>query len=78
MCSLTFQIRNDRIQPASQHKRPHRLVAQDEALSRLKPGFEFPWGHKKRTASMSNSFCYSYPDYRTLLFTSITPSGFNT
>jgi hypothetical protein len=25
--------------------RPHRLVAQDEALSRLKPGFEFPWGH---------------------------------
>jgi len=20
-------------------------VAQDEALSRLKPGFEFPWGH---------------------------------
>ncbi len=24
---------------------PHRLVAQDGALSRLKPGFEFPWGH---------------------------------
>jgi len=27
---------------------------------------------------MSGSFCYSYPDYRTLLFTSITPSGFTT
>ena len=22
-------------------------MAQDEALSRLKPGFEFPWGHHK-------------------------------
>ena len=31
--------------PLDQNKRPHRLVAQDEALSRLKPGFEFPWGH---------------------------------
>ena len=29
----------------SDAKCPHRLVAQDEALSRLKPGFEFPWGH---------------------------------
>ena len=25
--------------------RPHRLEAQDVALSRPKPGFEFPWGH---------------------------------
>ena len=24
---------------------PHRLVAQDGALSRLKPEFESPWGH---------------------------------
>ena len=24
---------------------PHRLVAQDAALSRPKRGFEFPWGH---------------------------------
>jgi hypothetical protein len=26
-------------------RRPHRLAAQDEALSRLKQGFESPWGH---------------------------------
>ena len=26
-------------------RRPHRLVAQDGALSRLKQGFESPWGH---------------------------------
>ena len=25
--------------------RPHRLVDQDAALSRPKPGFEPPWGH---------------------------------
>src|ERR1700687_3628168 len=25
--------------------RPHRLVDQDAALSRPKPGFESPWGH---------------------------------
>mgnify|MGYP002066052809 CR=1 FL=1 len=25
--------------------RPHRLVDQDAALSRLKPEFESPWGH---------------------------------
>lgn len=24
---------------------PHRLAAEDGALSRLKQGFEFPWGH---------------------------------
>lgn len=24
---------------------PHRLAAQDGALSRLKQGFESPWGH---------------------------------
>jgi hypothetical protein len=30
---------------------PHRLVAQDEALSRLKPGFEFPWGHSQVTVA---------------------------
>ena len=28
-------------------KRPHRLEAQDGALSRPKLGFESPWGHKK-------------------------------
>jgi hypothetical protein len=27
--------------------RPHRLVAQDGALSRPKQGFESPWGHKE-------------------------------
>ena len=26
--------------------RPHRLGAQDATLSRSKPGFESPWGHK--------------------------------
>ncbi len=26
--------------------RPHRLGDQDAALSRLKPGFESPWGHQ--------------------------------
>ena len=29
---------------------PHRLAAQDEALSRLKLGFESPWGHNRVTA----------------------------
>ena len=24
-------------------------MAQDEALSRLKPGFEFPWGHTQQS-----------------------------
>ena len=42
---LTGKICGDTMQPASKSARPHRLVAQDEALSRLKPGFEFPWGH---------------------------------
>ena len=32
---------------------PHRLVAQDGALSRLKQGFESPWGHKRVTISGS-------------------------
>jgi hypothetical protein len=27
-------------------------VAQDEALSRLKPGFEFPWGHFHKSHSL--------------------------
>jgi hypothetical protein len=27
--------------------RPHRLGAQDAALSRPKQGFESPWGHQK-------------------------------
>ena len=31
----------------AEHKRPHRLAAQDGALSRLKQGFESPWGHIK-------------------------------
>jgi hypothetical protein len=29
---------------------PHRLAAQDEALSRLKLGFESPWGHRRVTS----------------------------
>lgn len=33
------------IQSAPLAKRPHRLAAQDVALSRPKPGFESPWGH---------------------------------
>jgi hypothetical protein len=28
-------------------RRPHRLAAQDGALSRPKQGFESPWGHKR-------------------------------
>jgi hypothetical protein len=33
-------------------KGPHRLGDQDVALSRLRPGFESPWGHLaiKKTA----------------------------
>ena len=31
----------------SSSTRPHRLVDQDAALSRLKPEFESPWGHYK-------------------------------
>lgn len=29
--------------------RPHRLAAEDVALSRPKRGFEFPWGHISTT-----------------------------
>ena len=39
---------------------PHRLVAQDGALSRLKQGFESPWGHrftKDRQQIMLSGFC---------------------
>ncbi len=46
MCSLTIQIWDDRILSAI---RPHRLEAQDGALSRPKLGFESPWGHKRVT-----------------------------
>ncbi len=46
MCLLTIQIRDDRILSAI---RPHRLEAQDGALSRPKLGFESPWGHKKES-----------------------------
>jgi hypothetical protein len=28
--------------------RPHRLAVQDAALSRLKRGFDSPWGHKQK------------------------------
>ena len=34
--------------------RPHRLEDQDATLSRLRPEFESPWGHKKR---LSGRFC---------------------
>jgi hypothetical protein len=30
----------------SDARRPHRLAAQDGALSRPKQGFESPWGHQ--------------------------------
>jgi hypothetical protein len=45
MYLLTIQYQDDTIPLAS--KRPHRLEAQDGALSRPKLGFESPWGHKK-------------------------------
>ena len=38
---LTLVYRYDKILALG----PHRLVAQDAALSRPKRGFEFPWGH---------------------------------
>ena len=40
--------------------RPHRLAAQDVALSRPKPGFESPWGHPNQKAVqqvMLSGFC---------------------
>src|SRR5689334_23023480 len=37
--------------------RPHRLGAQDATLSRSKPGFESPWGHKKSHRLMALLFC---------------------
>ena len=37
--------------PHIMRKRPHRLAAQDVALSRLKPGFESPWGHLQGSIS---------------------------
>ena len=40
--------------------RPHRLAAQDEALSRLKLGFESPWGHRRVTASVALSLLIKY------------------
>ena len=43
----------DTISPASiASRRPHRLVAQDGALSRLKQGFESPWGHRSPSGMM--------------------------
>ena len=36
---------------------PHRLVAQDAALSRPKPGFEFLWGHTKNPSQDGFFFC---------------------
>ena len=44
-------------------RRPHRLAAQDGALSRLKQGFESPWGHltqKDRQQMMLSGFCLCY------------------
>ena len=41
---LTQVCRHDRILPVLL-SRPHRLAAQDAALSRPKQGFESPWGH---------------------------------
>ena len=35
---------------------PHRLVAQDVALSRPKPGFESPWGHLNSAAERRRFF----------------------
>jgi hypothetical protein len=35
---------------------PHRLEAQDVALSRPKLGFESPWGHRK-IAVIYGDFC---------------------
>ncbi len=40
---LTRGAAHVKIQTASS---PHRLVAQDVALSRPKLGFESPWGHR--------------------------------
>src|SRR5215510_7668666 len=37
-------------------RRPHRLGAQDGALSRPKLGFESPWGHKERAIVMMALF----------------------
>ena len=39
---------------------PHRLVAQDVALSRPKPGFESPWGHRQPAPSESLSWGFSF------------------
>ena len=45
-------------------RRPHRLVAQDGALSRLKPGFESPWGHTKRAIYVMALFYSSKLPYK--------------
>ena len=67
---LTIDGWNDTISPArfdcvlrtplNASRRPHRLAAQDGALSRLKQGFESPWGHKfqgNRQHMMLSGFC---------------------
>jgi len=65
---LTIEDWNDTISPArfdcvvlsASNKRPHRLAAQDGALSRLKQGFESPWGHpfpRDRQQIMLSGFC---------------------
>lgn len=41
------------------HRRPHRLAAQDGALSRLKQGFESPWGHKRAINEMALFLCWA-------------------
>jgi hypothetical protein len=43
--------------------RPHRLAAQDVALSRPKPGFESPWGHRNNRF-VRGGFCLAFSYHR--------------
>ena len=57
----------DTISPAQISRRPHRLVAQDGALSRPKQGFESPWGHrfaKDRQQIMLSGFVYVKVEFK--------------
>lgn len=60
------------IEYSPRSKRPHRLVAQDEALSRPKPGFEFPWGHTQVTVPLPGTVTF----LRSLMPTSTSSRGF--
>src|SRR5215207_4832125 len=55
----------------SDSRRPHRLVAQDGALSRPKQGFESPWGHRRVINMMALFFSSRRP--RGMLFESPCP-----